>query len=63
MHDNKASKFLVAYSQDKEHVDNNKLSKYSGKEVTLMIHITKLSASLKPKENQLLIKITKGVKI
>ena len=48
---NKASKFLVAYSQDKGCIDDDKLNKYQDKEDTLMINITKLSASLKPKEN------------
>jgi len=62
MHESKADKYLVAYSQDKGYVDDDKLNNYPTKEVTLMIDITKLSANLKPKENQLLMKIVKGVK-
>lgn len=62
MHESKADKYLVAYSQDKGYVDDDKLNNYPTNEVTLMIDITKLSANLKPKENQLLMKIVKGVK-
>ena len=39
------------YLQDKGYVDDNKLSKHTENEVTLMIDIIKLSANLKPKEN------------
>jgi len=62
MHESKADKYLVAYSQDKGYVDDDKLNNYPTNEVTLMIDITKLLANLKPKENQLLMKIVKGIK-
>ena len=62
VHENKASKFIVAYSKDKGYMDNDRLNKYLDKEVTLIIDTTKLFASLKPKENQILIEIIKSVK-
>ena len=42
IHDNKAHKYLVAHSQDKRHVDKNKLNKYTENEVTLLLHIIKV---------------------
>ena len=62
IHLNKANKYLVAYSQDKEHINQDKLNKYAENKVTLLLDITKLSSYLKPKENQILMKITKSIK-
>jgi len=62
IHENNADKYLVAYSQDKGHVDEDKLNTLADKEVTVMLDITKLASTLKPKENQLFMKIVKGIK-
>ena len=62
IHENNADKYLVANSQDKGHVDSDKMNKFDDQEVALLLDITKLSSNLKPKDNELLMKIVKGMK-
>ena len=38
------------------------MNKYDDQEVTLLLDITKLLSNLKPKDNQLFMKIVKGIK-
>ena len=49
IHENNADKYLVAYSQDKGYVDEDKLNKLVDKEVTAILDIAKLASTLKPK--------------
>ena len=60
-HKNIADKH-VANSQDKRHVDKEKLNEHDQREATLMIDIVKLAANLKLKDSILFVKIVKGIK-
>ena len=62
IHEGNTDKYLVANSQDKGHVDEDKMNKHDNNEVALHLDITTLASNLKPQENELLMKIIKNTK-